>query len=89
LHTVDAIPKSWNTWIAIWRKKLTQMIQPFGNSINSVQKAVDLTTPAKNRAKISVIDLNFQIKRMIGLVWKLTWTSPAKSTKQSLIFREK
>ena len=31
-----------------------------------------VTIPAKNRAKLSVIDLNFQIKRMIGLVRKLT-----------------
>ena len=38
LHTADAIPKSWNTWIAIWRKNMTQMIQPFGNSINSAKK---------------------------------------------------
>ena len=45
---------------------VTQMIQPFGNSINSVEKALDLTTPAKNRAKISIIDLNFQIKKIIG-----------------------
>ena len=88
LHTFDAIPKSWNTWIAIWRKNVTQMIQPFGNSINSVQKALDLTTPAKNRAKMSIIDLNFQIKEMIGLVRKLTWTWPCISTKQNLIFRE-
>jgi hypothetical protein len=33
------------------------------NSSNSVQKAVDLTTPAKNRRKMSVIDMNFQIKK--------------------------
>ena len=47
------------------------MIQPFKNSINSLQKALDLTTPAKNRAKMSKMDLNFQIKKMIGLVRKL------------------
>ena len=34
-------------------------------SINSVQKALDLTTPAKNRMRI--IDLNFQIKKLIPL----------------------
>ena len=42
------------------------------NSSNRVQKALDLTTPAKNRARMSIIDLNLQIKKMVGLVRKLT-----------------
>ena len=53
----------------------------FGNSINSVQKALDLTTPAKNRRK-------FQIKKLIGLAGRVVWNWPSKSTTQSLIFRE-
>ena len=32
---------------------------------NCVQKAVDLTTPAKNRRKMSIIYLNFQIKKFM------------------------
>ena len=53
---------SWHVWVAIWCKNLTQVFQPFWNSSNTVQKTVDLTTPAKNRRKISIIDLNFLIK---------------------------
>ena len=41
-------------------KNATQVFQPFWNSINSGQKAVDLTIPEK---KIENIDLNFQIKK--------------------------
>ena len=48
-------------------KNVTQMIRPFGNSINSVEKAVDLTTSAENKRKMRIIDLNFQIKNLIGL----------------------
>ena len=33
------------------------------NSSKSVQKA----TPAKNRIKMSIIDLNFQVKKLISL----------------------
>ena len=33
----------------------------------SVQKTVDLTTPATNRRKMSIIDLNFQIKKLMIL----------------------
>jgi hypothetical protein len=36
-----------------------------------VQKAVDLTTPAKNRRKMRIIDLNFQIKKLITLTCRL------------------
>ena len=46
------------TWIAIWSKNVTQTIQPFQNSISSVQKALNLTTPVTNRMKIRMIDLN-------------------------------
>ena len=45
LHSVDAIPKSWNTRIAIWRKNVTQRIQPFWNSNHQqCPNALDLTT---------------------------------------------
>jgi hypothetical protein len=50
---------------------MTQMIQLFGNSINSVQEAVDLKTPAKNRMKMRIIDLNFQINKLIGLAGRV------------------
>jgi hypothetical protein len=48
-------------------EKCDSTIQPFENSINSVQKAVDLTTSAKNRRKMRIINLNFQIKKLISL----------------------
>ena len=37
----------------------------------TVQKAVDLTTPAKNRKKMTVINLNFLIKKFMILVCTL------------------
>ena len=57
-------------------------------SLESVQKAVDLTTPAKNRRKISLVNLNFQIKRFMILACTLVWNLPSKSPLQSLIFCE-
>ena len=67
---------------------MTQTFQPFLNSIDSVQKALDLTIPAKNRRKTSTIDLNFQIKKFIDSPagWFDKW--PSKSATQSLIFSE-
>ena len=50
--------------------------------------AVDLTTPAKNRRKMSVIDLNFQVKKFMILACTLVWNLPSKSPSQSLIFCE-
>ena len=47
------------------------MIQPFWNSINSLKKALDLTTLAKNRRKMRIIDLNFQINKLIGLACRV------------------
>ena len=49
------------------------------NSSDSVQKAVNLTIPGKNRRKMNIIDLNFQIKKsliMAGLklTFKITFT---------------
>jgi len=41
------------------------------NSSDSVQKAVDLTTPAKDRRKMSIKDLNFQIKKFMDLACRL------------------
>jgi hypothetical protein len=51
------------------------------NSSNSVQKEVDLTTPAKNRWKMSLRNLNFQTKKFILLAclkfaFKITFTKP-------------
>ena len=83
LHTVNAIPKNCNL-----TQKCDSDNSTFRNSINSVQKAVNLTTPAKNRRKMRIIDLNFQIKKMISLASKVLWNWPSKSTTQSLIFRE-
>ena len=61
------------TWIAIWCKGVIQMIHPFGNSISSVQKPLDLTTPAKYRRKMRIINLNFQIKKLISLACRVVW----------------
>ena len=50
---------------------MTQIDQPFSNSGDSVQKAVDLTIPAKNRRKMSIIDLNFEIKKYMDSAFRL------------------
>ena len=51
---------------------MTQTIQPFRNSISSVQKALNLTTPAEmEERKTNIIDLNLKIK---GLqIWAIGW----------------
>ena len=58
------------------------------NSSDNVQKAVDLTTPAKNRRNMSIKDLNFQIKKFMDLACRLFWNWPSKSTTQCLNFCE-
>jgi hypothetical protein len=63
------------------------LIMPL-NSINSVQKALDLTTPAKNSRKLSIIDLNFQIKKLVSLASRLVYNWPYKLTTRSLVFCE-
>ena len=51
---------------------------------HSVQKAVDLITPGKNRDKMSGKKWHFQIIKVITLVRKLTWTWQLTSTTHSL-----
>ena len=46
----------------------------------SVQKALDLTTLAKSRRKMRIIDLNFLIKKGITLTCRLNWNAPSKSS---------
>ena len=59
------------------------------NSSNSVHKALDLTTPAKNRRKMStIIDLNFQVKTLISLASRQVWNWSSKFTTHSLVFCE-
>jgi hypothetical protein len=40
---------------------------------------VDLTNSEKNRRKMSVIYLNFQVKKLISLASRLVWNLPSKS----------
>ena len=67
LHTVDAISKRLNHLSHIFASNYNLNMSSHWNSRNSVQKAVDLTTLAKNRRKMSMIDLNFQIKKFMIL----------------------
>ena len=67
-------------------QNVTQIFQPFWNSIDSVQKALDLYIAAKNRRKMRIIDLNFQIKKLISLASRLFWNWPSKLTIHSLVF---
>ena len=86
--TVAAISMLWHIYVAIWYKNVTRTFQAVRNSSNCVQKAVDLTTPAKNRRKMGIINLNFQIKKFMILACALVWNLPSKSPLQSLIFCE-
>ena len=70
---VDVLLSNWNSDISTSR-----------NCRHSVQKAVDLTTPGKNRDKMSGKKWHFQIKKVIPLVRKLTWTWQLTSTTHSL-----
>ena len=56
---------------------------------NNVQKALDLTISEKIWRKMSMIDLNFQTKKLRSLACRLVWNLPStcKSTIQNLIFR--
>ena len=88
LHAVYNIHKRLNHLSHVFASNCNSSISTLWNSINSVQKAVDLTTPAKNRRKMRIIDLNFQMNKLIGLACRVVWNWPSKSTTQSLIFRE-
>ena len=67
LHSIAAIPMTWHIQVVIWCKNVIQTFQPFWNSSNCVQKAVDLITIVKKRKKISLANLNFQIKKIMIL----------------------
>ena len=88
LHTVAAISKRLKCLSHIFASNCNLNMSSHWNSSNSVQKAVDLTTPAKNRRKMRIIDLNFQINILISLACRVVWNWPSESTTQSLIFCE-
>ena len=88
LDTVNAISKKLKCLSHVFASNCNLSTSTLWNSSNSVQKALDLTTPAKNRRKMSIIDLNFQIKKLISLASRLVWNWPSKLTTHSLIFCE-
>ena len=73
-----------------FRQIAIQTFQLYGvwNSNDSVQKVVDLTNPAKNRRKTTIIDLNFQVQKFIDSACRWIWNWPSKLTTRSLIFCE-
>ena len=83
LHTVPAIQQSWKFRVSIWQKFYSK-ISTSWNCRHSVQKAVDLTTPGKNRDKMSGKKWHFQIKKMIVFFRKLTWYWQLTSTTRTL-----
>ena len=85
LDTVNAISKRLSH---IFVSNCNLSTSTLWNSSNSVQKALDLTTPAKNRRKMSIIDLNFQTKKLRSLACRLVCDLSSKSTTHSLIFCE-
>ena len=85
---VDAIPKRLYHLSHVFASNGNSSISTLWNSISSVQKALDLTTPEKNWRKLRIIDLNFQMNKQIGFACRAVWNWPSKSTTQSLIFHE-
>ena len=71
LHTVPAIP---------WKQLFLCQIE---TRIFQLQE-IALTTPGKSRDKMSGKKWHFQIKKVIALVRKLTWTWQLTSTTHSL-----
>ena len=71
-------------WIIFFVSNRTLDISTFGYSSHSVQKALDFSTPAKNRIKMSWKKHNFQIKILISLASRVTWTLPSTSTTHRL-----
>ena len=59
LHTVHAISKRLKCLSLVFASNCYLSTSTLWNSSNSVQKALDFTTPAKNWRKMSIIDLNF------------------------------
>ena len=86
LDTVNAISKKLKCLSHVFVSNCNLSTSTLWNSSNSVQKALDLTTPAKNRRKMSIIDLNFQIKKLIGLASRLVWNWPYKFTTHTACF---
>ena len=85
LDTVNAISKRLSH---IFVSNCNLSTSTLWNSSNSVQKALDFTTPAKNRRKMSIIDLNFQIKKLISLATRHVWNWSSKFTAHSFVFCE-
>ena len=63
LHTVAAILR-WSIHLShIFASNHNKIFPLFGIAVcDSVQKALDLTNPARNRIKLSIIDLSFRQK---------------------------
>ena len=68
LATIAAIPKRLKSWSHVFA---SNNISTHWKSSDSMQKAVYLTTLAKNRRKMSIIDLNFQVQKFIDLACRL------------------
>ena len=86
LHTVAAILR-WSIHVSrIYASNHNWNISTLWNSSDSVEKTLNLTNPTKNRRKLSIIDLNFQTKKLRSLACGFIWNLPSKSTTQNLIF---
>ena len=79
LDTVNTFSKRLKCLIHVFASNCNLNTSTLWNSSNSAQKALDLTIPAKNRRKMRIIDLNFQIKKLITLTCRLVWNWPSKS----------
>ena len=71
LDTVNAISQRLKYLSHVFASNCNLNTSTLYNSSNSVQKALDLTTPAKNRRKMSIIDLNFQTKKLRSFAYRL------------------
>ena len=86
VHTVTAIPKSFIYLSHFFVSNHYSNISTHLNSRDTVQKAVNLTIPGKNRRKMNIIDLNFQIKKSLIMPCRLVWNWPQITFTQPDLF---
>ena len=79
--------KGWYIWVIFCVKSQLQ----YFNSLEQqwqCAKSSEFDNSCKKRRKMSIIDINFQINKLVILACRLVWNWPSKSPLQSLIFCE-
>ena len=91
LHTVAAILR-WSIHLShIFASNHNKIFPLFGIAVcDSVQKALDLTNPARNRIKLSIIDLSFRQKAWLFVKCKCpnsysVWCESSRKLSKALL----